>query len=227
MKKNYKIYIFILLTIIILILNHIFGFSKYLASENSLLLLKNMVNENIISAILLYIVLTVTASTLFAVPGITFAIIAGVLFGPWIGTLLCSFAATLGAVMSFLVGRFFLKDTIKPMALKNKYIKKWLFSDNEYNDLFVLMITRLIPIFPFNLQNFAYGTTDMKLSRYSLGTFIFIIPGTAMYTVGAAGFADEKNRNFYISIAVLIAIAVTIMVYVLKRKYIKRGEGSD
>lgn len=227
MKKWYKIGIFMILVITILVLNHVFGWSKYLMAQENIDMLKNMVKENFLLASLIYIGSTVIASVLLAVPGVTFAIIAGLLFGPWIGTLLCSIAATLGAVFSFIVGRFFLKDSIKPMAVKNKYLKKWLFSENGYDDMFVLMITRLIPVFPYNLQNFAYGTTDMKLSKYTIGTFIFIVPGTAMYTVGAAGFADEKNRIIYIAVAILIAVVVSIMGYLLKKRYIKTGENIE
>lgn len=227
MKKWYKIGIFMILVITIPVLNHVFGWSKYLMAQENIDMLKNMVKENFLLASLIYIGSTVIASVLLAVPGVTFAIIAGLLFGPWIGTLLCSIAATLGAVFSFIVGRFFLKDSIKPMAVKNKYLKKWLFSENGYDDMFVLMITRLIPVFPYNLQNFAYGTTDMKLSKYTIGTFIFIVPGTAMYTVGAAGFADEKNRIIYIAAAILIAVVVSIIGYLLKKRYIKTGENIE
>ena len=219
MKKWYKIGIFMILVITILVLNHVFGWSKYLMAQENIDMLKNMVKENFLLASLIYIGSTVIASVLLAVPGVTFAIIAGLLFGPWIGTLLCSIAATLGAVFSFIVGRFFLKDSIKPMAVKNKYLKKWLFSENGYDDMFVLTITRLLPVFPYNLQNYAYGTTDMKLSKYMIGTFIFIVPGTAMYTVGAAGFADEKNRIIY--------IAAAIIGYLLKKRYIKTGENIE
>lgn len=227
MKKEYKICIFTILVVLILVLNHVFGWSKHLLAQENIELLKTMVKENILLVSFIYIALTIVASVLLAVPGVTFAIIAGLLFGPLLGTLLCSLAATFGAVFSFIVGRFFLKDSIKPMAVKNKYLKKWLFSENEYNDMFVLMITRLIPVFPYNLQNFAYGTTDMKLGKYTLGTFIFIIPGTAMYTVGAAGFADKNNRIMYIVVAVFIAIIVSIIGYFLKKRYIKAGENIE
>ena len=227
MKKEYKICIFTILVVLILVLNHVFGWSKYLLAQENIELLKTMVKENILLASFIYIALTIVASVLLAVPGVTFAIIAGLLFGPLLGTLLCSLAATLGAVFSFIVGRFFLKDSIKPIAVKNKYLKKWLFSENEYNDMFVLMMTRLIPVFPYNLQNFAYGTTDMKLGKYTLGTFIFIIPGTAMYTVGAAGLTDKNNRIMYIAMALLIAIIVSIIGYFLKKRYIKAGENIE
>ena len=48
-----------------------------------------------------------------------------------------------------------------------------------------------------------------------------------MYTVGAAGFADEKNRIIYIAVAILIAVVVSIMGYLLKKRYIKTGENIE
>lgn len=80
------------------------------------------------------------------------------------------------------------------MVAKNRILKKWLFDDTGCNELFVLMVTRLVPVFPFNLQNFAYGITDIRFSTYAIGSLIFMLPGTAMYTVGTAGLADKENR---------------------------------
>ena len=103
---------------------------------------------------------------------------------------------TIGAVLAFIVGRYFLKDSIKPLVVKNKYLKKWLFDSSGKNELFVLMITRLVPIFPYNLQNFAYGITDIKFSTYTIGSFLFMLPGTVMYTVGTAGLTDRKHKYY-------------------------------
>ena len=63
-----------------------------------------------------------------------------------------------------------------------------------------------VPVFPFNLQNFAYGITDIRFSTYAIGSLIFMLPGTAMYAVGTAGLADKENRLFYIGIAVVLAV---------------------
>ena len=218
--KNKRLCIFVFLTGVLILLNHRFGWSKYMADTENLEFLKEAVKNNLLEALLIYTVLTVISSVLLAVPGITFAVIAGVVFGPVLGTFACTVAATAGAVAAFIAGRFFLKDLIKPLAVKNKYLKEWLFSENKNKDFFILMLTRLIPLFPYNLQNFAYGTTDMKLGKYTLGTFIFILPGTAMYTLGAAGIADAKNRVFYISTAIVIAIFVFSAAYMLKKHYI-------
>ena len=192
--KNKKLWIFIGIVILILGLNHIFGWSDYLGEKENLVFLKNMVEENLFLASVVYTVLTIIGCVVLALPGVTFAIAAGLIFGPVLGTVLCSVSTTLGAMLAFVVGRFFLKDSVKPMAMKNKYLKKWLFDESGKNELFVLMITRLVPIFPYNLQNFAYGVTDIKFSTYSIASLIFMLPGTAMYTVGTAGLADKENQ---------------------------------
>ena len=183
--------------------------------------MKRIVQNNLPLAILLYMVLTVVGCVVLALPGVTFAILAGLLFGPVIGTICCSLATTIGAVLAFIAGRFFLKDSIGPVVAKNRILKKWLFDDTGCNELFVLMITRLVPVFPFNLQNFAYGITDIRFSTYAIGSLIFMLPGTAMYTVGTAGLADKENRLLYIGIAVVLAGVVTIIGMILKKRYLK------
>ncbi|MBS4979806.1 MAG: TVP38/TMEM64 family protein [Lachnospiraceae bacterium] len=224
-KKNIKLWIFAGGIILILILNHRFGWGAYISDTANLAFLNQMVQDNLLCALLLYILITVVACVLLALPGVTFAVLAGLLFGPWIGTAACSVATTIGAAIAFVVGRFFLQDSIRPLAVKNKYLKKWLFDQSGTNQLFVLMITRLVPVFPYNLQNFAYGITDMKFGTYTAGSLIFMLPGTAMYTVGTAGIADKENRFLYIGIAVVLAVAVTAVSVFLKKRYL--GEEQD
>jgi len=220
MKKYYKIFILLILLILIMVLNHVFNISEYFVGENSTEYLKSMLENNYLIAVLIYLALTIFSCVILALPGITFAIIAGAVFGPYVGTFLCVLATTIGAILSFIVGRFFLKDGLKDKIIKNKYIKKYLFDETGNNGIVVLMITRLIPLFPFNLQNFAYGITDMRIGLYTIGTFIFIIPGTAMYTFAAAGITNTQNRMMYIVIAVIIAIVTILISKILKRKYV-------
>ena len=219
--KNKKLWIFLGIIIIILLCNHIFGWSAYLGDTENLKFLEDMVKENILLAVGIYTVLTIVSCVVLALPGVTFAIIAGLIFGPVLGTICCSAATTLGAMASFVVGRFFLQDSIKPMAMKNKYLKKWLFDETGNNEIFILMITRLVPLFPYNLQNFAYGVTDIKFSTYSICSLVFMLPGTAMYTVGTAGIADKENRILYIGIAVVLAVIVMGLSAFLKKHYVQ------
>ena len=223
--KNKKLWIFIGMIVLIAVLNQIFGWSSYIGDINNLSFLKRIVEENLAIAVLLYIVFTIVGCVVLALPGVTFAILAGLLFGSVLGTICCSVATTIGAVLAFIVGRYFLKDSIKPLVVKNKYLKKWLFVSSGKNELFVLMITRLVPIFPYNLQNFAYGITDIKFSTYTIGSFLFMLPGTVMYTVGTAGLTDGKHRVLYLGIAVLLAVIVMGVGFFLKKRYI--GEDKD
>ena len=225
--KNKKMWIFIGIIVLILVLNHIFGWSAYLGNTENLKFLENMVQDNLLLAVLIYTVLTIVSCVVLALPGVTFAIIAGLVFGPVLGTICCSVATTLGAMVAFVVGRFFLQDSIKPMAMKNKYLKKWLFDETGSNEIFILMITRLVPLFPYNLQNFAYGVTDIIFSTYSICSLIFMLPGTAMYTVGTAGLADKENRILYIGIALILAVVVMGLSAFLKKHYVQEEQSEE
>lgn len=227
-RKNSKLIIFCVIIAVILVLNHIFGWSKYLSDSENYRFLSSMISEHFAMAALIYIGLTIVSCVVLALPGITFAIIAGVIFGPWWGTLFCLIATTLGAIIAFLAGRFFLQDSIKPVVEKNAMLKKILFDDAGRSDIVLLAITRLVPIFPYNIQNFAYGITDISLSHYSLYTFIFMIPGVALYTIGTAGLTSEEDRWLYLGIAALLLVFVLFLGWYVKKRYLgSEADGAD
>ena len=219
-KKNRKLLIFLLIALLLFLLDHFFSLRRYLSLE-SLKGLQQLAKEHLFLACLIYILAMSAGSVLLALPGLSFAIAAGLLFGPVLGTMLCAFSASIGAVLSFLLGRYFLKDKIKPLAMKNLWLRKYLFEDVEKNDFLLLMITRLVPLFPFNLQNFAYGVTDMKLSVYAVGTFLFILPGTAVYTTGAAGLASEEHRVKYLLIAGGLLLFSLLLSFLFKKYFMR------
>ena len=218
--KKIKLIVFILLVAVILILDHRFGWSGYLGNLDNLTFLKEMVQQNLWQAMLIYLVVTVVGCVVLALPGATFALFAGILFGPWLGILNCLVATTLGASAAFLTGRFFLKDSIKPIAQKNRYIKKLLFDSNPKSELVVLMITRLVPLFPYNLQNFAYGITDISFWKYTIYTFVFMFPGVSFFTIGAAGLTATKGRVWYFVAAGVLCLLVMGAGYLLKKRYL-------
>ena len=182
--------------------------------------LKTMVEENIVAALALYIIITIVGCVVLALPGVTFAVIAGMLFGPIWGSFACLLATTVGAMLAFLVGKFFLKDAVKPMLEKNKLMKKLLFSDDRKSDIIILMITRMVPIFPYNLQNFAYGITDIGFWKYSILTFVFMFPGVSFFTIGAAGLTAGEDKWKYFLIAGVLAVAVTVAGLLIKKKFL-------
>lgn len=220
-KSVIKIGIFIGIIVLILILNQRYGWSDYLSDTENLMFLKQVVEDHYITAFVLYIVLTIVGCVVLALPGVTFAVIAGMIFGPLEGIFACLLATTLGAMAAFLAGRFFLKDAVKPMLEKNKVLKKLLFSNDGKSDIVLLMITRMVPIFPYNLQNFAYGITDIGFWKYSVLTFVFMFPGVSFFTIGAAGLTAGDEKWKYFLIAGLMAIAVTAAGMIIKKKYLK------
>ena len=110
------------------------------------------------------------------------------------------------------------------MVEKNKTLKRLLFDDVGKSDIVLLAITRLVPIFPYNIQNFAYGITDMSLSHYSLYTFLFMIPGVALYTIGTAGFTSDGNKLLYFGIAGILLILVFFLGWFIRKKYLGDAE---
>ena len=122
---------------------------------------------------------------------------------------------------------YFLKDTVWAAARKNPYLRRLLFDETGKKQIWILMITRLVPLFPYNLQNFAYGVTDMPLKTYAVGTFLFMLPGTAMYTFGTAGLADPSIRKACFLGAAILAVAVTTAGVLLKKKVLAEQEKTD
>ena len=230
MKKPWKLLSFGLLIAAIVILDRHYGWSKVLGDPGSLTFLGEMIETHLWQALALYTLLTVIGCVVLALPGATFALVAGALFGPWLGILACLGATTLGACAAFLVGRFFLRDSLKPLAEKNKYLKKLLFEDGSRRDVVVLMITRLVPLFPYNLQNFAYGITDIGFWKYTLCTFLFMAPGVSFFTIGAAGLTAAEHRMWYFVTAGVLCLLVLGAGLALKRHYLtdgKKGEAAD
>lgn len=220
MKKSFKISIFVLIIIAVCIIDKHFGCSSYLCNMDNLKFLTQLVDENLFLALSIYTIITIVGCVVLALPGITFAVLAGMMLGPVYGIFACLFATTLGAAIAFLVGRFFLKDSIKPMLEKNKLLKKLLFSEDGKSDIVILMITRMVPIFPYNLQNFAYGITNIGFFEYTLYTFIFMFPGVSFFTIGAAGLTAGDDKWKYFAIAGILAIIVTTMGVFIKKKYL-------
>ncbi|MCI8797407.1 MAG: TVP38/TMEM64 family protein [Dorea sp.] len=220
MRKYIKIIAFAVIIVLVLALNHRFGWSEYLSDADNLMFLKKTVEDNFLWALCIYIVLTIIGCVVLALPGITFAVAAGILFGPFMGIFACLIATTLGAMLAFLVGRFFLKESVKPMLEKNKLLKKLLFSEDGKSDMIVLMITRMVPLFPYNLQNFAYGITDIGFWKYSIFTFIFMLPGVSFFTIGSAGLTAEEDKWKYFLTAGVLAVLVTAAGVLIQRRFL-------
>ena len=218
MKKYRKILIFVLIIIVGFSLNRRLQWSSYLTKHNNFELVVNFVRNNYPLSIFLYLIFAIIGSSILALPGITFAVVASGLFGPWAGSIYCLVAVTIGAVLSFLLSRHLLKDSIEELIKKNERLHNIIFQMDPEKEMLILMITRLLPIFPFNLQNFAYGITNIPIVKYTIGTFIFMIPGIITFSMVTEGIMVRENRDsMFFSVLLAIIFMAAIGVYLYKK----------
>jgi uncharacterized membrane protein YdjX (TVP38/TMEM64 family)/rhodanese-related sulfurtransferase len=131
-----------------------------------------------------HVVLFAVGTVLF-VPGVLFGLAGGVLFGPVWGTILNVTGATLGATAAFLVARYVAADWVREKA--GAKLKR-VINGVEAEGWRFVALTRLVPLIPFNLLNYALGLTRIRTASYVLASLISMIPGTLAYTwLGYAG----------------------------------------
>ena len=118
-------------------------------------------------------------ATIFLIPGSILTIKGGCLYGLFLGTIIVLIAAILGAIASFLLGRYYCRDWVNHQLKKYPTLQKidQVVAKEGWK---IVFLTRLSPILPFNLLNYFFGITDITLRDYIIGSFA-IVPGTLMY----------------------------------------------
>jgi len=136
-----------------------------------------------------YILLFVIAS-LFLFPGSVLVIAGGVVFGVFYGTIISLFAATLASSLSFLVARYLGRSWLLRRFGGNQKFEQIERGILRYGVDF-LIFTRLIPLFPYNIQNYAYGLTAISFWRYCVVSCLTLLPGTFIFTFMASELAEQ------------------------------------
>ena len=133
---------------------------------------------------LLFMVMYSLATVLF-LPGSVLTLVGGALFGPLWGTLYSLTGATIGAALAFLSARYLASDWVERKA--GGRLKRLVDGVGAEGWRFVAFV-RLVPLFPFNLLNYALGLTRIRFGAYLVATWLFMLPGAAAYTyLGYAG----------------------------------------
>jgi uncharacterized membrane protein YdjX (TVP38/TMEM64 family) len=201
------------------VLGWIFGAYDYVRLEN-LARLQHWVGGLGPWAPTLYIFSYVLFELLF-VPALPFNILAGIAFGPVWGTLYAWIAATLSAAAAFLITRFGAREAVERWVARSRRLAQIdaAVADHGWR---LLAFTRLVPVFPYNLQNYAYGLTGIRFATYVAVSFVFMLPATvALALAGDAlvqGEADLRWLTTYLG----IAAALLASLYVVPRR---RGRG--
>ncbi len=167
-------------------------------------------------------------ATVLLIPGSLLTLGGGFIFGAVWGSIYVLIAATLGAIFAFLIGRYLSRDWVRQQL--DKYPKfKAIEAAVSKEGLKVVLLTRLSPIFPFNLLNYAFGVTGVSLQDYVLGS-IGMIPGTLLYVyigslvsdlalIGTSAQPDNPVIKWTIrSIGLIATVAVTIYITRIAKK---------
>lgn len=168
---------------------------------------------------LVFIVLWIAACVFF-LPGLPISVAGGLIFGAVWGTVWTTIGANIGATAAFLIGRYLARGMVERQVQKNGSLRK--IDEGVKNQGWrMLMITRLVPIFPFNIQNYVYGLTDIKLSTYVLVSLPTMVPGTIAYNfaAGSVRTGDFGMTLWYLGIAAVFFVLLSLLPGWLRKRY--------
>lgn len=175
-----KVLLIIIIAMLVYAFKH-FGLSSYLTLDyikQNQSLFQEYYSQNTVLTLSVFSLIYVV-STALSLPGATvLTLAAGALFGLFTGTIVVSFASTIGATLAFLSSRFLLKSYVE------KKFKKYIDPINqgiEKDGAFYLFTLRLIPVFPFFVINLVMGITKIKTLKYFVVSQIGMLAGTIVY----------------------------------------------
>ena len=173
-------------------------------------------------ALFFLVYVAVTAASLPGAAVMTLA--AGALFGVLVGTIVVSFASTLGATLAFLASRYVLRDTIEArFGERLKAVNQGL----ERDGAFYLFTIRMIPLFPFFVVNLVMGLTRIRAWTYAwvsqvgmlLGTIVYVNAGTQLARIDSlAGIASPAVLISFALLGIAPWFAKAIIAWIKRRK---------
>lgn len=170
---------------------------------------------------LLFVLIYIVATVGF-VPGSLLTLGAGAIFGVVRGSIYVSLGATLGATAAFLVGRYLAREWV---AQKIEGNPKFTAIDGAvaHEGWKIVALTRLSPVFPFTLLNYAFGLTRVRFRDYVLASWIGMMPGTVMYVyVGSLARAGAGQRSpaewALYGVGLIATVVVTVFITRVARR---------
>lgn len=158
--------------------------------------------------------------TALSLPGAALmTLLAGALFGVVTGTVLVSFASTIGASLAFLTARFLLRDSVqKKFGNRLKAINEGV----ERDGAFYLFTLRLVPVFPFFMVNMLMGLTPIKLPTYFVVSQVGMLAGTLVFVNAGTQLAELDSLAGILSPALLGSFVLLGVFPLLAKKLVER-----
>jgi len=160
------------------------------------------------------------AACVFFLPGLPISIVGGLIFGAVWGTVWTTVGANIGAAAAFLIGRYVARGMVERQIESNASLQR-IDEGVKRQGWRMLMITRLIPLFPFNIQNYVYGLTDIKFSTYVAVSLVCMLPGTIAYNFAAGSIrtGDFGKTLWYLGIAAVFFVLLSLIPGWMKKRY--------
>lgn len=133
---------------------------------------------------LVFILLSILVSV-FLLPGQFLAIVGGLCYGGLLGGALTVIGASIGASIAFVIGKYVARAYVLK-KLGNNDIFKQVEKGVRENGISFLIFTRLVPVFPYAIQSYAYALTPMTLKNFSVISFLTMIPASFIYSIMAS-----------------------------------------
>ncbi|MDI1309323.1 MAG: FAD-dependent oxidoreductase [Methylotenera sp.] len=167
----------------------------------------------IISFFVIYII-----ATALSLPGaVLLTLLAGALFGLWQGTLIVSFASSIGATLAFLTSRYLLRDSVQQrFGDKLKSINDGVAKDGAL----YLFTLRLVPVFPFFLINLLMGLTTIRTATYYWVSQLGMLAGTLVFVNAGTQLAQITSLSGIASPTVLLSFALLGVFPLIAKKVI-------
>jgi uncharacterized membrane protein YdjX (TVP38/TMEM64 family) len=125
-------------------------------------------------------------SCIFLIPGSIATLAAGFLFGLWVGSITAVVGSMLGACAAFLLGRTTIRRWVaRRVARSGRFIAV----DEAIGErgFQLVLLSRLSPVSPFILLNYAFGFTKVSFRQYLWGSLVGMLPGTILFVYIGAG----------------------------------------
>jgi len=173
-------------------------------------------------------VLTFAAAAVMAIPGSILAVAAGALFGSFLGVIVDSIGSTLGASLAFLVARHFARDSVAHWLSGNEKFRR-IDQLTARRGAMIVGLTRLVPLFPYDLLNYAFGLTSIPFRTYLFWSWLCMLPGTVLYVTGSDALFrmfSKEEVSWGLIATILVAAAVVTFLIRYARRRLNENEAS-
>lgn len=162
--------------------------------------------------------LSYLVSALIPFPATLLSTVSGALWGEYLGTLITVISATLASCVPFLIARFLGRGLIGKMIQKNQTAHRCdRFAGR--NGFMAVLIMRLIPIFPWDVVNYATGLCGIKFRDYFLASLIGTIPASFTYNLIGSSLGQPVNKIKIILIIVFVLMIALTMIIAKRKKH--------